>query len=142
MFHAWQRVRQHARNVHTMSEQQSPVPVQLAPQTDVTPLPTTRRGRSALWAWAAVGLTTAAAVSLLGYFAWDDARSHQQTSEEMHRPDDLTRQVALLKQEGARLDLQLIGLRAENTRLQTRARNPATVRPRPWEATDLDDPAR
>lgn len=107
-----------------MSEQQSSVPVQLAPQPDVPPVPTTRRHRTAVWAWTAVGLTMAAAVSLLGYFAWDDSRSHQQTSEQMQRADDLTRQVALLKNEGARLDSQLIALKAENGRLQTQARNP------------------
>lgn len=107
-----------------MSEQEISDPVQLAPPEVVPPAAAAVRRRPASWLLALLALTAALAIALLGYLAWDDSRSHQQTTRETQRADGLTSQVSALKDDRSRLDSQLTALRGDNARLQGLARNP------------------
>lgn len=80
--------------------------------------------RPAAWALVLMALVSALAIAVLGYVAWDDSRTHQQTAREVQRADGLASQLSVLRDEQKQLGLQLTALQGDNARLQGQARNP------------------
>ena len=107
-----------------MSEQDYFDPVHLAPPVAGQAAPAAARRGPGLRGWTLVALVTTCAVALIGYLAWDDSRTHQQTTQESHRADNLSRQVGALTAEGSRLNSELTALRDDNTRLRNQANSP------------------
>jgi hypothetical protein len=106
----------------TMSEQETSVPVVLT--LDAAAVPASSRRHPMQLVLIGGSAVLAILGALLGYFAWDDSRSHQQTAQQTRRAADLAGQVSQLQYETARLNAQLDSLRTDNTSLQTQARNP------------------
>jgi hypothetical protein len=63
-------------------------------------------------------------LAVLGYLAWDDARSHQAAALQARRAADLRQQVADVRDLNRRLDAESTATRADNQRLQAVAASP------------------
>src|SRR5215472_11046970 len=101
-------------------------PPALSPALDeaAAPGPAAHRRRRAAWVLASMAVATALAIAVLGYVAWDDSRTHQQTARESQRADGLATQVSVLNDEQKQLSSQLTALQGDNARLQGQVRNP------------------
>ncbi len=73
---------------------------------------------------AAVVVLLACVVALLGYLAWDDARSHQAAARQSRHAADLDRQLAAARDANRRLDAEAAAVRGDNRRLQTELSSP------------------
>jgi hypothetical protein len=93
----------------------------LAPPAAAAPR---RRGRRAPAVVAALALGAGCVLSLVGFIAWDDSRSHHTAQQQAQRADGLGRELAASRGQAQRLSSDLAAARADNDRLQSDARNP------------------